>query len=54
MRGNPEIAVKKLAITVMIYMLLTVSYNIIDGIWIVGFGQVAIASIGFATPIKWS
>ena len=38
MRGNPEKAVKTLAIPIMISMLLTASYNIIDG-------------IGFVTPI---
>lgn len=51
MRGNPETAVRKLAIPVMISMLLTASYNIIDGIWIAGLGQAAIAGIGFVTPI---
>lgn len=51
MRGNPETAVKKLAIPVMISMLLTASYNIIDGIWITGLGEAAIAGIGFVTPI---
>ena len=51
MRGAPEIAVKKLAIPIMISMLLTASYNIIDGIWVAGLGQAAIAGIGFVTPI---
>lgn len=51
MRGNPETAVKKLAIPIMISMLLTASYNVIDGIWIAGLGQEAIAGIGFITPI---
>lgn len=51
MRGEPEIAVKKLAIPIMISMLLTASYNIVDGIWIAGLGQAAIAGIGFVTPI---
>ncbi len=51
MRGEPEIAIKKLAIPIMISMLLTASYNIIDGIWVVGLGQSAIAGIGFVTPI---
>lgn len=51
MRGNPEIAVRKLAIPIMISMLLTASYNIIDGIWVAGLGQAAIAGIGFVTPI---
>lgn len=51
MRGEPETAVKKLAIPIMISMLLTASYNIIDGIWVAGLGQAAIAGIGFVTPI---
>ena len=51
LRGNPETAVRKLAIPVMISMLLTASYNIIDGIWITGLGEAAIAGIGFVTPI---
>lgn len=51
MRGNPENAVKKLAIPIMISMLLTASYNIIDGIFVAGLGQAAIAGIGFVTPI---
>ncbi len=51
MRGNPETAVRKLAIPIMISMILTASYNIIDGIWIAGLGEIAIAAIGFVTPI---
>ena len=51
MRGEPEIAVRKLAIPIMISMLLTASYNIVDGIWVGGLGQAAIAGIGFVTPI---
>lgn len=38
MRGEPEIAVKKLAIPIMISMILTAMYNIIDGIWVAGLG----------------
>lgn len=51
MRGEPETAVRKLAIPIMISMLLTASYNIVDGIWVAGLGQAAIAGIGFVTPI---
>jgi len=51
MRGNPETAVKKLAIPIMISMILTALYNIVDGIWVAGLGQAAIAGIGFVTPI---
>ena len=51
MRGEPEIAVRKLAIPIMISMILMASYNIVDGIWVAGLGQAAIAGIGFVTPI---
>ena len=51
MRGEPERAVKKLAIPIMISMLLTALYNIVDGIWVAGLGPTAIAGIGFVTPI---
>ena len=51
MRGEPEIAVRKLAIPIMISMLLTASYNIVDGIWVAGLGQATIAGVGFVTPI---
>ncbi len=51
MRGEPEKAVKTLAIPIMISMILTALYNIVDGIWVAGLGQTAIAGIGFVTPI---
>ena len=51
MRGEPERAVKKLAIPIMISMILTALYNIVDGIWVAGLGPTAIAGIGFVTPI---
>lgn len=51
MRGEPEIAVRKMAIPIMISIILTASYNIVDGFWIAGLGPAAIAGIGFVTPI---
>ena len=51
MLGKPETAVRKLAIPIMISMLITTLYNIIDGIWVAGLGQDAIAGIGFVMPI---
>lgn len=51
MRGEPEKAVRKLAIPIMISMILTALYNIVDGIWVAGLGPTAIAGIGFVTPI---
>lgn len=51
MSGKPETAVKRLSIPITISMLLTASYNIIDGFWVVGLGPEAIAGIGFVNPI---
>ena len=51
MTGEPETAIRKLAVPIMISMILTATYNIIDGIWVAGLGQEAIAGIGFVTPI---
>ena len=51
MRGEPEKAVKTLASPIMISMILTALYNIVDGIWVAGLGPTAIAGIGFVTPI---
>lgn len=51
MTGEPETAVKKLALPIMISMILTALYNIVDGIWVAGLGPTAIAGIGFVTPI---
>ena len=51
MTGKPETAVKKLAIPIMVSMVITTLYNIIDGIWVAGLGQEAIAGIGFVMPI---
>ena len=42
---------KKLAIPIMISMILTALYNIVDGIWVAVLGPTAIAGIGFVTPI---
>ncbi|MBQ2653183.1 MAG: MATE family efflux transporter [Methanobrevibacter sp.] len=51
MRGEPEPAVKKMAIPIMLSIILTASYNIVDGFWVAGLGPAAIAGIGFVTPI---
>ncbi len=49
--GEPEKAIKHLAWPIMISMMLTTLYNIIDGIWVAGLGEAAIAGIGFVTPV---
>ena len=40
MRGKPEIAIKKLVIPIIISMLITASYNIIEDMLSVGMGRI--------------
>ena len=49
--GNPKKAIKKLAYPIMISMLLVMSNNIIDSIWVAGLGPEPLAAIGFVTPL---
>ena len=49
--GDPKKAILKLSGPMIVAMLLTSLYNIIDGIWVAGLGQDALAAIGFITPI---
>lgn len=51
LRGEPKTAILKLAVPILVSMLFTALYNIVDGIWIAGLGEAAIAGIGFVTPI---
>lgn len=51
MNGEPEIAVRKLAMPIMLSMFLSASYHIIDGIWVSGLGEAAITGIAFVTPL---
>ena len=49
--GDPKKAVKKLAYPIIISMLLIMSNNLIDSIWIAGLGPEPLAAIGFVTPL---
>ena len=51
MVSDPETAIRKLAVPTMISVLLTASFDFIDGIWVVGIGPDAIAGIGFIHPL---
>ncbi|WP_413828353.1 MATE family efflux transporter [Methanobrevibacter sp. UBA46] len=51
LRGEPEKAINHLAWPIVLSMILTSLYMLIDGIWITGLGQTAIAGVGFVTPI---
>jgi len=49
--GNPKNAVLKLSIPMIIAMVINSLYAFIDGVWVAGLGDVAIAAIGFVNPI---
>ena len=51
LRGDPKTSIWKLSIPIMVTMIVTSLYNVIDGMWIVGLGQSAIAGIGLVTPL---
>ncbi|MDI3484139.1 MAG: hypothetical protein PWQ74_726 [Methanobacteriaceae archaeon] len=49
--GNPRRAILKLSSHLIVAMLLTSTYNLIDAIWVSGLGGNALAAIGFVTPV---
>ncbi|WP_225369988.1 MATE family efflux transporter [Methanobrevibacter arboriphilus] len=49
--GDPKKAILKLSGPMIIAMLITSFYSLIDGIWVAGIGHNALAAIGFIYPI---
>ena len=49
-RGEPEKAIKKLSVPTILAMIFVAGYYLVDGLWVVGLGQSAIAGIGFINP----
>jgi putative MATE family efflux protein len=49
--GDPKKAIRKMSFPMMLIMVLIVSYNIADSIWVAGLGADALAALGFITPI---
>lgn len=49
--GDPKRAIRVLSVPMIISMLLIMSYNLADSIWIAGLGPDALAALGFITPI---
>ena len=49
--GNPEKAIRSLALPMIISMLLMMAYNLADSIWVAGLGSNALAALGFITPV---
>ena len=51
MLGNPKMALIKMSIPLIISLLITSFYNLIDAFWVSGLGADALAGVGFFTPI---
>lgn len=51
MLSNPKKALMKMSIPLIISLLITSFYNLIDAAWVSGFGADALAGVGFFTPI---
>lgn len=51
LRGDPKVAVRKLAGPMIVAMLLIAIYNLADAIWVAGIGSDALAGVGFITPL---
>lgn len=51
LQSDPKKSIIRLAPPVIVTMLATSLYNVVDGIWIAGLGQSAIAGIGLVTPL---
>ena len=49
--GNPKKALINLSIPLVISLLISSLYNVIDAIWVSGLGADALAGVGFVTPI---
>ncbi|WP_405304287.1 MATE family efflux transporter, partial [Methanobrevibacter sp.] len=51
MLGNPKHALLKMSIPLIISLLISSLYNLIDAAWVSGLGADALAGVGFFTPI---
>lgn len=49
--GEPKKAIRKLSFPMMLIMILIISYQVVDSIWVAGLGADALAALGFITPI---
>ena len=51
MLGNPKKALLKMSVPLIISLLISSFYNLIDAAWVSGLGADALADVGFFTPI---
>ena len=49
--GDPKKALLNLSVPTMIAMVITSLYSLINGIWVAGLGDLALAAIGFVHPV---
>ncbi len=49
--GDPKKAVLKLSVPMIIAMVINSLYAFIDGVWVAGLGDTALAAIGFVNPL---
>ncbi|MDL2246801.1 MATE family efflux transporter [Methanobrevibacter sp. OttesenSCG-928-K11] len=49
--GDPKKAVLKMSIPMIIAMIINSLYAFIDGVWVAGLGDMALAAIGFVNPV---
>ena len=49
--GNPETALWKMSIPLIISLFITSLYSVIDAIWVSGLGADALAGVGFVSPV---
>ena len=49
--GDPKKALWKMSIPLIISLLITSLYSVIDAIWVSGLGADALAGVGFVSPI---
>jgi putative MATE family efflux protein len=51
LNGDPKKSLPRLALPVMVTMVITSLYNVVDGIWVAGLNAEAISGIGLITPL---
>lgn len=49
--GDPKKAIRALSIPMIMSMLLMMTYNLADSIWVAGLGPNSLAALGFVTPV---
>ena len=49
--GNPKRALVRMSIPLIISLLISSLYNLIDAMWVSSLGADALAGVGFVTPI---